>query len=154
MNQKSTMPIREFARLTGIRPANLRFYDQIGLLSPELRGENGYRYYSRRQLSTAYLISDLRDLGVGLEEIKRYAGERSPQQMLALFGEQDKRIQAEMNRLRAMRELMRLRADMAGGGPAARGRDAAAGGEGTRAHFPGAPAGARNAGGRRPAADL
>lgn len=38
MNQKSTMPIREFARLTGIRPANLRFYDQIGLLSPELRG--------------------------------------------------------------------------------------------------------------------
>ena len=77
MNQKSTMPIREFARLTGIRPANLRFYDQIGLLSPELRGENGYRYYSRRQLSTAYLISDLRDLGVGLEEIKRYAGERS-----------------------------------------------------------------------------
>lgn len=112
MNQKSTMPIREFARLTGIRPANLRFYDQIGLLSPELRGENGYRYYSRRQLSTAYLISVLRDLGVGLEEIKRYAGERSPQQMLALFGEQDKRIQAEMNRLRAMRELMRLRADM------------------------------------------
>ena len=107
MNQKSTMPIREFARLTGIRPANLRFYDQIGLLSPELRGENGYRYYSRRQLSTAYLISDLRDLGVGLEEIKRYAGERSPQQMLALFGEQDKRIQAEMDRLRAMRELMR-----------------------------------------------
>lgn len=49
MNQKSTMPIREFARLTGIRPANLRFYDQIGLLSPELRGENGYRYYSRRR---------------------------------------------------------------------------------------------------------
>lgn len=47
--QKSTMPIREFARLTGIRPANLRFYDQIGLLSPELRGENGYRYYSRRR---------------------------------------------------------------------------------------------------------
>lgn len=38
-----------------------------------------------------------------------------------------------------MRELMRLRADHGGGGPAARGRDAAAGGEGTRAHFPGAP---------------
>ena len=97
MNQKSTMPIREFARLTGIRPANLRFYDQIGLLSPELRGENGYRYYSRRQLSTAYLISDLRDLGVGLEEIKRYAGERE-EEMQTVRSQMQSRTNASRRR--------------------------------------------------------
>lgn len=113
MNQKNYMPIREFSRLTGIKRENLRFYDQVGLLCPEVRGENNYRYYSRRQLNTAYLVSDLRDLGVSLEEIKRYSSERTPEKMLALFQAQDKHIRAEMERLRDMREIMRLRSDMA-----------------------------------------
>lgn len=113
MNQKNYMPIREFSRLTGIKRENLRFYDQIGLLSPEVRGENNYRYYSRRQLNTAYLVSDLRELGVSLEEIKRYSSQRTPTTMLSLFEAQDKHIRAEMDRLRDMREIMRLRAEMA-----------------------------------------
>ena len=113
MNQKAHMPIREFSRLTNIKRENLRFYDQIGLLSPEARGENNYRYYSRRQLNTAYLISDLRELGVGLEEIKRYSSARTPAAMLTLFEAQDKHIRAEMERLRTMREIMRLRSEMA-----------------------------------------
>ncbi len=113
MSEKNHMPIREFSRLTGIKPANLRFYDQIGLLSPETRGENGYRYYSRRQLNSAYLISDLRELGVGLEEINRYAADRSPEKMLALFSKQDERIQKEIERLREIRHILKLHADMA-----------------------------------------
>lgn len=113
MNQKSYMPIQEFSRLTGIKRENLRFYDQIGLLSPEARGENGYRYYSRHQLNSAYLVSDLRNLGVGLEEIKQYSRQRTPKGMLSLFAQQEKRISAEIERLRGMRELMALRAAMA-----------------------------------------
>lgn len=113
MNDQSMMPIREFSIMTGIRRANLRFYDKEGLLTPEVRGENGYRYYTRRQTYQAFLISDLRALGVGLEEIKRYAGQRSPEKMLELFREQDAHIEKEIARLRSMQELMRLRADMA-----------------------------------------
>lgn len=113
MSQKNYMPIREFSRLTGIKRENLRFYDQIGLLSPEIRGENNYRYYSRRQLNTAYLVSDLRELGVSLEEIKRYSSARTPTTMLALFEAQDKHIRTEMDRLRDTREIMRLRSAMA-----------------------------------------
>ena len=45
MSQKKQLSILEFSRLTGIKRENLRFYDRIGLLSPEARGENGYRYY-------------------------------------------------------------------------------------------------------------
>ena len=113
MHKKSCLAIGEFARLTGIRKENLRFYDRIGLLSPEFRAENNYRYYTRRQLNTAYLISALRDLGVGLDEIKRYAGQRTPQKMLALFAEQEKRIKAELDRLYSMREIIKIYGSMA-----------------------------------------
>ena len=113
MYRKSQMPIREFSILTGISKDSLRFYDKIGLLSPELRGENNYRYYTERQIELAFLISDLRALGIGLEEIKQYADERSPERMLAFFSEQNTRIEAEIEHLHSIQELMRLRSDMA-----------------------------------------
>lgn len=113
MSQKKQLSILEFSRLTGIRRDNLRFYDRIGLLKPELRGENGYRYYTRRQLGSAYLIGDLRLLGVGLDDIKRYSAGRTPEKMLALFAEQEKRVQAEIAKLRETSEMMKLFADLA-----------------------------------------
>ncbi len=113
MSQKKHLSILEFSRLTGIKRDNLRFYDRIGLLSPDRRGENGYRYYSRRQLGSAYLIGSLRGLGVGLEDIKQHAARRSPENMLALFARQEERIQAEIAQLRETSEIMRLYADMA-----------------------------------------
>ncbi|MDB2120430.1 MerR family DNA-binding transcriptional regulator [Clostridium paraputrificum] len=42
MKDGSNMQIKEFSALTGIKRENLRYYDQIGLLSPEFRGKNGY----------------------------------------------------------------------------------------------------------------
>lgn len=112
MVQKKQLSILEFSRLTGIRRENLRFYDRIGLLSPETRGGNNYRYYSRHQLGTAYLISSLRWLGVGIEEIKQYAARRTPENSLALFAKQDARMQAEIERLQETRLIMRMHAGM------------------------------------------
>lgn len=91
MNQKKKLSILEFSRLTGISRDNLRFYDRIGLLCPEQRGENNYRYYARSQLNSAYLISSLRLLEVGLEDIRRYSAGRTPERMLAFFAQQEER---------------------------------------------------------------
>ena len=113
MSQKKQLSILEFSNLTGINRENLRFYDRIGLLKPETRGENGYRYYTRRQLGSAYLIGGLRLLGVGLEEIRRYSAGRTPEEMLRLFAEQEVRIQAEIEKLRETSEIMGQYADMA-----------------------------------------
>ena len=105
MGQKKNLSILEYSRLTGIKRDNLRFYDRIGLLKPEIRGENGYRYYTRRQLSSAYLISGLRLLGVGLEDIRHYSAERTPEKMLGLFAEQEAKIQTENKKLQETREI-------------------------------------------------
>ena len=113
MNQKKQLSILEFSRLTGISRDNLRFYDRIGLLCPEQRGENNYRYYARSQLNSAYLISSLRLLEVGLEDIRRYSAGRTPERMLDFFAQQEERIQAEIARLRETSEIMKLRASLA-----------------------------------------
>ena len=113
MNQKKKLSILEFSRLTGISRDNLRFYDRIGLLCPEQRGENNYRYYARHQLNSAYLIGSLRLLEVGLEDIRHYSAGRTPERMLALSARQEERIQAEIARLRETSEIMKLRASLA-----------------------------------------
>lgn len=113
MKNKSYMTISEFSRITGIKRANLIFYDNIGLLAPEFRGENDYRYYTRQQLGTAYLITSLRDLALSLDEIRSYAKERTPENLFKLLAEQENRIQKEIIRLRGMKDMMRLYADMA-----------------------------------------
>lgn len=97
----------------GHRRDNLRFYDRIGLLCPEQRGENNYRYYARHQLNSAYLIGSLRLLEVGLEDIRHYSAGRTPERMFALFARQEERIQAEIARLRETSEIMKLRASLA-----------------------------------------
>ena len=113
MKDKSNMQIKEFSALTGIKRENLRYYDQIGLLSPEFRGENGYRYYTRNQLTTAYLIISLREIGIGIEEIKRYIDIRTPEEMFTLFSSQKKHILTEIKKLKRILEVMQLYVDMA-----------------------------------------
>ena len=113
MKDKSYMPIKEFSRLTGIKRENLRYYDQIGLLSPECRGENGYRYYTQRQLSTAYLVFSLRELGIGIEDIKKYIDRRDPDNMFSLFKLQKEHLVNEIQKLQNTIEIMQLYMDMA-----------------------------------------
>lgn len=113
MKDKSYMPIKEFSHLTGIKRENLRYYDQIGLLSPEFRGENDYRYYTRSQLTTAYLIISLRELGISIDEIKKYIDIRTPEQMFSLFNTQKKHILMEIKKLKRILEIMQLYVNMA-----------------------------------------
>lgn len=112
MRQEKQLTIMEFSKMTGIKRENLRFYDRIGLLCPEIRGENNYRYYTRRQLNMAYLIANLRGLGVGIEDIKRYAAHRIPETTLALFAQQELRIREEMRNLEETSLILSLQSGM------------------------------------------
>jgi len=46
------------------------YYDKIGLLSPESRGANNYRYYSSGQLALINVIRTLQELGMTLDECR------------------------------------------------------------------------------------
>ena len=63
------MTIKEVEALYGMARANIRYYEQEGLLQP-LRSANGYRDYSQEDLDTLEGIRLLRCLHFSLEEIK------------------------------------------------------------------------------------
>ena len=63
--------IQEVARLAGTTSRTLRHYDAIGLLPPTRIGHQGYRYYDAAALVRLQRILLLRDLGLGLEQIRQ-----------------------------------------------------------------------------------
>jgi DNA-binding transcriptional MerR regulator len=65
------LTISEFARLVGLAPSALRFYDDCDLLPPaEVDATNGYRYYDRSQADRARLLRDLREIDLPLPEVR------------------------------------------------------------------------------------
>lgn len=75
----------EFAKLCGVKKQTLFHYDEIGIFSPKIKGDNGYRYYSFTQLEVFNVITILKDLGMPLKEIKDYLDKRSPDELINLL---------------------------------------------------------------------
>lgn len=62
--------IGEFARLGGVSTKTLRFYDEIGLLTPRLTDpRTRYRHYASEQLNELAEITTAKDLGLSLAEV-------------------------------------------------------------------------------------
>jgi len=63
--------VHELARLTGLTPRALRYYDAIGLLCPTRDRGNDYRLYGPREVDRLEQILLYRSMGVPLEEIRQ-----------------------------------------------------------------------------------
>lgn len=101
-----------FAALCGVSKHTLFHYDEIGIFSPAVKGDNGYRYYSAPQLETFHVIAALRELGMSLPEIRAYLDRRSPAALVALLQEQSERLEGKIRRLEGLRALIRRKADL------------------------------------------
>jgi DNA-binding transcriptional MerR regulator len=60
----------DLARATGSTVRTIRFYEEEGLLKPAEVSDGGHRRYTEDDLERLRLISDLRELGLSLCEIK------------------------------------------------------------------------------------
>jgi DNA-binding transcriptional MerR regulator len=103
MNKKNGkyLTTGEFARLCKVNKQTLFFYDQIGLLSPIMKNEKGYRFYSIRQIELFFVIDLLKDLGMSLNDIQQYIQNKSPESFLSLMYQKKeeivkKRLEIEM----------------------------------------------------------
>jgi DNA-binding transcriptional MerR regulator len=62
--------IGEFSRIARVSARQLRFYDELGLLKPDVvDAVTGYRYYRSSQLARLSRILVLKELGLSLEQI-------------------------------------------------------------------------------------
>jgi putative AdoMet-dependent methyltransferase len=64
------MKVHEAARLLGVTPRALRFYEEKGLLQPHKEAENGYRLYGEDDLIRLRWIISLRELGLSISAIQ------------------------------------------------------------------------------------
>jgi DNA-binding transcriptional MerR regulator len=98
--------IGEFSRIAQVSGRLLRYYDEIGLLSPEFTDpQTGYRYYSAHQLFRLNRILVLKELGLSLEQVARLLGQNTSTDeirgMLTLRKAQiEQTVQEEMARFR------------------------------------------------------
>jgi DNA-binding transcriptional MerR regulator len=61
--------VGKVAKMFGISRTTLLYYDDIGVLKPSERGENGYRFYSESDIDRLKRIVVLKEAGVSLSEI-------------------------------------------------------------------------------------
>ncbi len=64
------MNISQVAKLTQLSAKSIRHYEEKGLISPPLRGENGYRQYSMRHVEELTVVARAKRVGFTLDECK------------------------------------------------------------------------------------
>jgi DNA-binding transcriptional MerR regulator len=99
------MVIGQLAARTGLSVRTLRFYADAGVLPESGRTPAGYRVFGPEAVATARLVRTLRDLGVGLEDIRRVlAAERT---LMDLAADHARALDAQIRLLRLQRAVLR-----------------------------------------------
>ncbi len=76
--------INKLAKLAGISTRTLRYYDELGLLTPVRLSSNGYRIYGQKEVNRLQQILFYRELGMPLDEIKNIMLSKDFNSMAAL----------------------------------------------------------------------
>jgi MerR family Zn(II)-responsive transcriptional regulator of zntA len=66
----ATYTTGEMARLSNSTLRTVRFYEEAGILQPIGRTDGGHRVFERCQLDRLMLVSDMREAGMSLEQIR------------------------------------------------------------------------------------
>ncbi|WP_245833239.1 MerR family transcriptional regulator [Oceanobacillus timonensis] len=100
------MTTGEFAALCDVKKQTLFHYDDIGLLEPEYKNENGYRFYSIQQAEAYSLIDMLKEIGMSLAEIKDFLQSKNPKKITDLLTEKEKLIDKKIEKLQRTQQLI------------------------------------------------
>ena len=99
MPESGLLSISDFAEFSRTTRDTLLHYDRIGLLSPVLRGDNNYRYYSSSQLAIVNVIRTFQQLGMSLDDIRGLRDRRTPELANMVFERQIEEIDTKIVRI-------------------------------------------------------
>ena len=97
--------IKEIADLAGVTTRTIRYYDEIGLLTPSDTGDNGYRYYDQENLLLLQQIMFFRELEVPLKDIQLILN-RPEFNLVSALKEHRSILQAKADRINTLIETV------------------------------------------------
>ena len=109
---KSKFLISQAAKKAGVSRATLLYYDKIDLLSPSFYHENGYRYYTYKDLEKLELIHTLKESGLSLKSIKSFLDNPSHQEGIRLMTRQQEMVSERIQELQKLQIVLDKRVEM------------------------------------------
>lgn len=105
-NEIIKLTVSQFAKLHNVNKRTLHYYDEIGIFSPDYKGDNGYRYYDYMQGVDFEYIKMLKELNMGLDEIKKYIDNPNEEDFKKIAEVKIKEIDQEIMTLNRRREVL------------------------------------------------
>ena len=93
------LKIGVFARLADTNLRTLRYYEELGLITPAARSQGGFRYYRRTDINRVHMIRDLQELGLHLERIRELIAARAGNEPREAFLQRVRQALEEQDRL-------------------------------------------------------
>ncbi|WP_407571782.1 MerR family transcriptional regulator [Deinococcus altitudinis] len=114
----TTMTIQDASRRSGLSEPTLRYYEDIGLIGPIAReAASKHRRYCEQDLDTLQMLSCLRSMGVGIEDMRIYQANRALGSTAAgeqrdLLTRHAQRVEREIKTLQIHLEYLRVKAQL------------------------------------------
>lgn len=105
-DQSVKLSTSQFARLHNLNKRTLHYYDEIGLFSPKYREENKYRYYELSQSIELENILMLKELGMGIDEIKKYLSRPGSEEFIEIADTKLEEIEERIKRLKTAKKVL------------------------------------------------
>ena len=102
--------IGQVAKMFGLPPSTLRYYDKEGLF-PNMERSNGIRRFGERELETLRVIECLKKSGMEIKDIRQFMawcaqGSSTYPQRRAMFIRQKESVEAEIARMNRVLDML------------------------------------------------
>ena len=97
--------VGKLAEIKNINAQTLRYYDRIGIFSPQITSsDTGYRYYAAEQFIEVDHIRFLKLLGFTLDEIKSFRKEKNLKEAVGILKQKHHEFTQQLQRLQSISE--------------------------------------------------
>ncbi|MBQ4810332.1 MerR family transcriptional regulator [Pseudoalteromonas luteoviolacea] len=100
------LTVTELARKCEISRTAVLYYERVGLLTPNCRSENGYRWYSEREVKKLKSILAYRSFGMSVADIATLVSSESDQEQAALLKSQFHTLAREIQTLKRQQQAI------------------------------------------------
>jgi Cu(I)-responsive transcriptional regulator len=109
------MNISEAARHSGLSAKTIRYYEDIDLIAPATRGDNGYRQYDAKAVEELHFLARAREVGFDLLECRQLLElqrdhARQSRHARQLVLQKSQQLQARIEQLLAMQQVLQAMA--------------------------------------------